>query len=300
MADVPELAELDAFYEAELRPWLMGFEKKRRLFLAIAVGGILLAAFPVAGLIWLGWPEYVLFISFVTFVAAIAPLIFLGKKIEKQLLARICEKLDFALDPKAGTMSIQPFSSLSLVPSYDTCSLDNAIQGKIDEVPFELCESHLQEQRRNSKGRTHYVTVFQGLVGSAQFPKRFHGTTIVRRDGGFLASLFSSGKGDRVKLEDPDFEKRFDVFSDDQVEARYLLTPGFMERVKRLDDLSDGAARLAFQGGRLLFAIGGGDRFTVSLFKNMGEIAHFRRMMADFALIFGIVRELNLAAKTRL
>lgn len=35
----------------------------------------------------------------------------------------------------------------------------------------------------------------------------------------------------RVKLENIDFEKEFDVFSDDQIEARKLLTPSFMYRL---------------------------------------------------------------------
>ena len=39
----------------------------------------------------------------------------------------------------------------------------------------------------------------------------------------------------RVKLESPDFEKQFDVYGNDPVEARYLLTPLLMERILQLD-----------------------------------------------------------------
>ena len=35
-------------------------------------------------------------------------------------------------------------------------------------------------------------------------------------------------------MEDCVFEKRFDVFTDDEVEARYLITPSFMERLSNL------------------------------------------------------------------
>jgi len=37
-----------------------------------------------------------------------------------------------------------------------------------------------------------------------------------------------------VTLEDPKFNKRFNVYSSDQVEARYLVTPSFMERLYNL------------------------------------------------------------------
>ena len=35
---------------------------------------------------------------------------------------------------------------------------------------------------------------------------------------------------EEVKLEDPVFSKKFNVYSSDQVEARYLVTTAFMER----------------------------------------------------------------------
>ena len=35
-------------------------------------------------------------------------------------------------------------------------------------------------------------------------------------------------------LEDVVFEKKFDVFTDDEVEARYLITPSFMERLNNM------------------------------------------------------------------
>ena len=37
--------------------------------------------------------------------------------------------------------------------------------------------------------------------------------------------------GKRVKLENREFEKEFDVFSEDQIEARKILTPSFMYRL---------------------------------------------------------------------
>ncbi len=41
----------------------------------------------------------------------------------------------------------------------------------------------------------------------------------------------------RANLEDPQFEKEYDVYTDDQVEARYLLDPAMMERIRALSQL---------------------------------------------------------------
>jgi hypothetical protein len=55
----------------------------------------------------------------------------------------------------------------------------------------------------------------------------------------FFNKLFSSFANnlEKVKLESIDFENRFIVYSNDQVEARYILTPSFMERLVKLEKM---------------------------------------------------------------
>jgi hypothetical protein len=45
----------------------------------------------------------------------------------------------------------------------------------------------------------------------------------------FLFSAFL--RRNKVNLENIEFEKKFDVYSDDQVESRAILTPSFMYRI---------------------------------------------------------------------
>ena len=63
-------------------------------------------------------------------------------------------------------------------------------------------------------------------------------------------------------------EENLPVFSDDQIEARYLLTTGFMERMLRLRDLYNGKSiRFCFEQNHLLLAIPNGrDMFEAASF----------------------------------
>ena len=66
----------------------------------------------------------------------------------------------------------------------------------------------------------------------------------------FFKKLGQMGKTQRVKLEGPVFEKAFEVYSTDQVEARFILTPDFMERLIGLERTFKGRqVRCAFSGG---------------------------------------------------
>lgn len=66
------------------------------------------------------------------------------------------------------------------------------------------------------------------------------------KDSGWLNLFKKIGRPERVKLEDVSFERQFEVFSDNQIEARYLLTTAFMERMSEV--------KKAFQGKNIQFS----------------------------------------------
>src|SRR5690606_40922464 len=106
----------------------------------------------------------------------------------------------------------------------------------------------------DGKGRTRttWVTVFRGQCLVVKFHKQFNGVTKVFRDKGMFnifGKLAQMGKGQKVKLEDPVFEKAFEVYSTDQIEARFILTPECMERLIGLERACTGErGRGAFAG----------------------------------------------------
>jgi hypothetical protein len=68
-------------------------------------------------------------------------------------------------------------------------------------------------------------------------PRGLAGSTAIVASEGLLASVREWLGGDgrsRVKLEDPEFEAAYQVWSTDQIAARALLTPAFMERLLAL------------------------------------------------------------------
>ena len=96
--------------------------------------------------------------------------------------------------------------------------------------------------------------------------------------GFILASIFlfsylfkwfynATYKYKKIKLEDVCFDKKFNVYSDNQVEARYLLTPSFMERFINLQTaFGTKKIKCSFVGDRIVFAI--------STNKDLFEIGH--------------------------
>jgi len=96
---------------------------------------------------------------------------------------------------------------------------------------------------------------FEGVIISLAHPTPFAGRTIIRRDMGRLNRSKVDGMK-RVGLVDSTFERLFEVYSDDQVEARALISPDFKERLKVFnDDFLGRGVQIAFLAGQVHIAL---------------------------------------------
>ncbi|MBM4152734.1 MAG: DUF3137 domain-containing protein, partial [Kiritimatiellaceae bacterium] len=98
-----------------------------------------------------------------------------------------------------------------------------------------------------------------------------------------------------VKLEDPEFEQEFVVYSTDQVEARYILSLAFMRRLLEFKQKTGAAVYFSFIGGEMNVGMSSTkDRFEPRIFQSLLDAAFIRELIHDLQLARGIVEDLNL------
>lgn len=224
------------------------------------------------------------------------------REAKSELMPALCREigLEYKINPPPHV--ITPYDQLSIIPSYDEKKLEDQIIGHVDDIEFRLLEAKLVSVSRDSKGRKSKTTVFNGFLVEFDFHKNFSGQTIITKDqtviGNFLTGWARSGE--RVKLEDRVFESEFEVYSTDQVEARYLLTPTFMERVLEFSRLPNvKQLQLAFKDGVIYMAIKrSGNAFEGGSF-NLNDPDLIKQNIKDIAQIFDMVTELNLTQDTK-
>jgi hypothetical protein len=128
--------------------------------------------------------------------------------------------------------STEDFYMGQIFPRFDRKEVEDFIEGEYKGVRLSLHETKLVRRRRKSS-----VTTFRGLVLELELKKNFAGKTLLKKDQGSVGNFF---RGEdfvglkRTPLEDPEFEKIFQVFTEDTVEARFVLTTAFMERLLNL------------------------------------------------------------------
>ena len=133
---------------------------------------------------------------------------------------------------------------------------------------------------------------FDGNVLICELAKKTSGKTIVvSRE--LNAKIF----GEKEMMDDVDFMRDFRVFADDKVEARYLLTPAFMERLREINRETSGEFSLSavFMDERLyLFLKGAPDLFETTLFGRPASIELAREYQTQIRKILSLIETLKL------
>ncbi len=182
------------------------------------------------------------------------------------------------------------FRRLKLIPSHNREKWEDEVRGEHEGRPFVFCEAHLK-QKSSGKSRSER-TVFHGQLFMIDYPKRFLGATVVLRDMGPVNALMKPGKEfQRVGLASPVFEKAFEAWSTDQVEARDLLDPVVLERFQELERLFGGKKlRAAFHDGKVLIAIETGDRLSIgTMFAPLEGAERVETILKEFDVIFDLI-----------
>lgn len=188
-----------------------------------------------------------------------------------------------------------------LFADYDRDAGGDLIKGDYNGVAVTSANVALIKEEADSKSRKQQRNVFKGPVYHLSFPRRFQGVTRVRSDGGWLgnrlAGMFSGLE--RVSLEDPVFEKTFEVFSTDQIEARYILTTGFMELLLKVAARHGNKLEAAFFDQSILLKVAG-HTARLQVKSPLGKVdwqAEVTRLIEEFQDAFAIAEELKLNQK---
>lgn len=217
-----------------------------------------------------------------------------NKYIIKELCA--CYGLKYCLKP-SHTL-IDHFNDLNLLPTHTRYTIEDGLEGTFFGVDLNMVEAVLTHDLVKD-----YEIVFSGLLISFSFPKPFHATTIISADTGIINRLSALGySGERVRLEDPVFERKFEVYSTDQIEARYLLTPTFMERMTSLRKTNFGNIEAAFHKDKFLLALPvSGSWLEGDLdYNNFRDPKILQPLLKDIAMIHNLITALNLRTKSKI
>jgi len=196
------------------------------------------------------------------------------------------------------SISVAEFEASKIFNSYvDRYHGEDLFEGKRDKTVFKFSEIKAEEKHETTDSEGHrqtsYSTIFEGVMFIAEFHKNLKGITRVKEGSdGFFEKLFA-GKS-KVSLENINFEKIYNTYSTDQVEARYILTPDMMERMLKLKEKFNAKVEFSFLHNLVFIAIHSNkDQFELDRKKPVDH-AQIKRIFAEIDSFIEIIDMLNL------
>lgn len=302
-------------FEASIVPLVERFEKQRQQVLKRAgIGVAIVAALTAIGAYLaaaFGGGESIFVVLFIG--AVLGFLVFKSitsdfkLKFKREVIGAVVSAYDdsFVYVADSGIRKSTFRGSELFQKRIDRFKSEDFVKGKRGKTAFEFSEMHAEYKTTSGSGknrRTSWHTIFQGVFFVADFNKDFRTRTIVLPDTaekvfGFLGRKLQDwnfSRPDVIRLEDPEFEQEFCVYGDDQVEARYILSPALMQRILKLKQKFGSKLYLSFIESKVYIAISSSkNRFEPTILSKL-DMSLIREYKEDLDLIVGVVDDLNL------
>ncbi|MDD3877689.1 MAG: DUF3137 domain-containing protein [Bacteroidales bacterium] len=303
------LEEFQDFFENSLKTDLINLDVRRKRivkrFLIITVFFILASvACAVLNFFW------GIAIAFVVALIVFALWVY-DKHFYKDFKHQVINRIVYFISPdmiydSKGRINISEFTASRIfLTNIDRYNGDDLVSGKMDktEMRFSEIKAEYKVTTTDGKGnrKTTWHTIFKGLFFIADFNKEFVGSTVVIPNSfgkgfGFLKKLMGINRREKlVQLEDVNFTKNFNVYGDDQIQARYILSTTLMERILEFKNKHKKSIYLSFVDSKMYLAVPyTKDLFEPSYLKSLVNIKVIGSYFEDLQLATGIVDDMNL------
>ncbi|WP_298333213.1 DUF3137 domain-containing protein [uncultured Erythrobacter sp.] len=308
-------ADVQGLMRGELGNWLaeqtsMRDAAKKKAFDRWFIGGI--ALLPLVSFLWFVPLAFLfdlkLFIAGAALLGVAAwgykPIQEAKQTIKVGINEAIARDLGIGYDPEVEPgVEFHKARSYGLVPKYDRDEFEDCWFGELASNKFNLYEAHLEERKGSGKNRR-WVTVFRGAIISVPFGREFRSTTLLQRKGKHDKWFgFGSVKdvieldGHRMQYVDqvhPAFEDVFEVFSDDQVEARVLIHPSYVEHLIALEKAFHGKSiRALFVDQHLVVVVESENMFESGSMKAEEDNRRAQETADQFAALARLIMAIN-------
>lgn len=136
-------------------------------------------------------------------------------------------------------------------------TISHSVCFKYDDIPISITEIESVISTTKTNDVTQKKWQYNIFI-VAELNKAFSGKTIITQDHGLIGNQIISfvfKSLSRASMEDPEFEKNYEVYTSDQVEARYLCTSSFLERFNALNAIANARVYAYFYQKKLFLQL---------------------------------------------
>ena len=294
---------------------------------------------PLTGSYHIGWfallgPGYVLLLS-LCYAITTQPIWNYKRKYKETyfpLIGRLFGSFEYSFEPPLNPIksflglfqssTLYDYKSSGIIPKHDYADVEDRFDGIYKSIPLSISDLSLKKKvrkRKKGKTKTEYKEIFKGIFVKAKLAEfKISSHIIIDADKSKSKERgFEKKTGlKKANMVSPEFEALIDVYTNDQVEARYLIDPIMIERLTKLYELCDAKdMKVAIydanvsspginhgeQDMNLLILINTQKNYFESptIFRSSINISHLKQIREQFYSTFEVLDTLQIADKSR-
>jgi len=229
-------------------------------------------------------------------------------EIKKTLFQKLLDVFSQNINYGIGCISNREFENCGLYNhAIESRTDDDCFEGNYNGVDFIMNETDFGYYTRDSKGRRHYHSMFNGVAMRFKMQKQIKAKVLIHSKALFK---YVPHGFEKVSLEYADFAKKYEVYTkhdvssyEGQIEARYLLNAAFLDRFMQLKtSFKTNNIKLSVDGDTMYVMLGTSrDLFEMNhLLGKIDDIRQYETLFDEFASVLSFMDVLNLASKTGL
>ena len=203
---------------------------------------------------------------------------------------------NFKFGSKYFENNMEDLHNIHLFDDFNEFDFDDMFTGQYKSLDVDITEIDLKKITGTGKNRRE-KQVFKGILIITPILKKYKSScyTLVKPN-----SKLNLRYKDRIHLEDVEFEKYYDAYSNDQIEARYMLTTAFIQRMTQLAKKESGKnISICFEKGYVYIAVESNkDWFEIPILQPATKITNYRAIILEIITLLKIIDSLNLDKKT--
>ena len=210
-----------------------------------------------------------------------------------KILEYLLSNCDYSFDEE-GQISEKIFEDSQFGGYYEKyCGLDKLTinipndDNSKSQNYLTLCDLEVTKTVEDSDGDEREVTVYEGVFGYVEFPFEFKCLLCIN------SSYKKSGvKIEKVHLEDINFNRKFKVYCNDQIESRYILTPDFMSRLIDFNKKA-GYMKLTLVGNKMYIGFPNKNLFELKDIDDEKFESMFSNIYDELSMVLELVNEIK-------
>lgn len=193
-----------------------------------------------------------------------------------------------------GYISSDHFAKSQFSKRFDCCDWGDFLEtnipnddGSRSKINFQIADVRAYTLYTDENGNSGTTDVYKGVFGYVKFSDKFK----------CILTVNSNFKRKGIKLEDVvleniEFNEKFKIRTDNQVEARYILTPNMMEKLLILKNKIKNV-KIVFIDNCVYIGAEKINMFELDKYKDGDIVSVFENLYDEIEVILGIVDELK-------